>query len=156
MEPISMALLGALAGGLGGEAGKQAWNGLGALVRRPFRRTDGSPVVTLGETELAMLQADADDLERRHALSSTLAVRAALDPAFGADLRHWHEEAKAVDLSRTGDGEVTNTILGGTFHAQVHQGRDFTGTTVNVAPSVSAPPASRTPETASDPVPPQD
>jgi hypothetical protein len=33
LEPISMGLLAALAGGAGGELGRQAWAGLSALVR---------------------------------------------------------------------------------------------------------------------------
>ncbi|MFI8368293.1 hypothetical protein [Streptomyces sp. NPDC085466] len=40
MDPITAGALAALAGGIGAEAGREAWLGLGlaALVRRPFRR----------------------------------------------------------------------------------------------------------------------
>ncbi|MDX6758755.1 hypothetical protein SIN09_04685 [Streptomyces sp. F8] len=38
MDPVSVGLLVALAGGVAGEVGRQAWAGLGALVRRPFGR----------------------------------------------------------------------------------------------------------------------
>lgn len=57
MDPISVALLGALAGGAGGELGGQAWTGLTALVRRPFTRGQDesaqAPAVSSGETELS-------------------------------------------------------------------------------------------------------
>ncbi|MEV7939955.1 hypothetical protein AB0O82_27950 [Kitasatospora sp. NPDC088264] len=140
-----MVLLAALAGGAGGEAGKQVWAGLSALVRRPFQRTDGVPAVSSGEAELAALE-QAPDPEHAGALSTALAVRAALDSQFRTGLQQWHEQARVV---RTGDGEVTSTISGGTFHAPVLQGRDFSGISF---PTASPPPhpASGTGTTASD------
>lgn len=42
MEPVSVGLLAALAGGAGGELGRQVWAALSALVRRPFRRDEGA------------------------------------------------------------------------------------------------------------------
>ncbi|MEU2394642.1 hypothetical protein [Streptomyces sp. NPDC007369] len=131
-----MVLLAALAGGAGGEAGKQAWSGLGALVRRPFQRADGVPAVSSGEAELAALE-EAPGPERANALSTALAVRAALDAQFRTGLQQWHEQARVV---RTGDGEVTSTISGGTFHAPVVQGRDFSGVSFAAAPPPPPPP----------------
>ncbi|MFD7630733.1 hypothetical protein ACFV7Q_32725 [Streptomyces sp. NPDC059851] len=125
-----MVLLAALAGGAGGEAGKQAWSGLSALVRRPLHRADGVPAVSSGEAELAALE-EAPGPERANALSTALAVRATLDAPFRTGLQQWHDQARVV---RTGDGEVTSTISGGTFHAPVVQGRDFSGVSFATAP----------------------
>jgi hypothetical protein len=128
VDPISVALLAALAGGAGGEMGRQAWAGLSSLVRRPFLRaqgdSSGAPAVSSGAAELARLEEDPDDPERAHALSTALAVRAVLDADFHTGLRQWHEQAKLV---RTGEGEVHNTISGGVQHGPVLQGRDFSG-----------------------------
>ncbi|MEU9405826.1 hypothetical protein AB0E08_08980 [Streptomyces sp. NPDC048281] len=138
MDPVSVGLLAALAGGAGGEAGRQVWAGLGALVRRPFRRGDGggqAPAVSTGQAELVSLAADPGDQGRAQALSTTLAVRAAVDEDFRARLAAWQEEAELV---RTGDGAVTNTVSGGTQNGPVVQGRDFTNLTFTTPP----PPAS--------------
>ncbi|MFF0416419.1 hypothetical protein ACFYUY_39065 [Kitasatospora sp. NPDC004745] len=139
VEPISMVLLAALAGGAGGEAGKQAFASLGALVRRPFQRSDGMPAVSSGEAELVALERSTAP-ENVHALGTALAVRAALDPEFRTGLQQWHDRAKLV---RTGDGGVANTVSGGTFHAPVQQGRDFSGTSFPATPP--APPAEPAP-----------
>ncbi|MET8454399.1 hypothetical protein [Streptomyces sp. NPDC005209] len=128
MDPISVALLGALAGGAGGELGRQAWAGLTTLVRRPFTRGQDesaqAPAISSGETELVRLREAPGDAARAHALSTALAVRAAVDAGFSSGLQQWHEQAKLV---RTGDGDVHNTISGGTQYAPVLQGRDFSG-----------------------------
>jgi hypothetical protein len=65
-----------------------------------------------------------------------LAVRAAVDTEFSAGLRQWHEQAKLV---RTGDGDVHNTISGGTQYGPVLQGRDFSG--LSFTTSAPPPPA---------------
>ncbi|MFF3612757.1 hypothetical protein [Streptomyces sp. NPDC002580] len=125
MDPVSVGLLAALAGGAGGEVGQQAWAGLSALVRRrPFHRDSGgqTPTVSSGEAELVHLAADPDDQSRAQALSTALAVRAAVDGDFRTQLAVWLEQAKLV---RTGDGAVTNTISGGAQSGPVLQGRDF-------------------------------
>ncbi|MFD3622848.1 hypothetical protein ACFWWT_48685 [Streptomyces sp. NPDC058676] len=149
MDPISVALLAALAGGAGGEIGRQAWAGLSALVRRPFRRGQDEspdvPAVSSGETELAELEEAPADPARAQALSTALAVRATLDTDFHSGLQRWHEQAKLV---RTGDGEVHNTISGGTFHGPALQGRDFSNvsfTTPHLPPPAA--PGSGTPPT---------
>ncbi|MEU5342297.1 hypothetical protein AB0H18_15905 [Streptomyces sp. NPDC020766] len=130
MDPVSLGLLAALAGGAGGELGREAWAGLTALVRRPFRRGDDStapvPAVSSGEPELARLAQDPDDQSGAHALSTALAVRAALDSDFHTALVAWLRQAEAV---RTEEGAVHNTISGGIQHGPVLQGRDFSGLT---------------------------
>jgi len=129
MDPVSVGLLASLAGGAGGEVGRQVWTGLTALVRRPFHRgDDGSGGPGPGEDELARLQQAPGDGTRAHALSTALAVRAALDPDFATALAAWHQQAKLV---RTGDGTVNNAISGGSYYAPVLQGRDFPDTTFN-------------------------
>ncbi|MFE9636993.1 hypothetical protein [Streptomyces sp. NPDC006463] len=148
MDPISVAVLVALAGGAGGEVGKQAWAGLSALVRRPFRHGQGespeAPVVGSGEAELARLEQAPDDPTRAQALSDTLAARAAADPDFSAGLqRWWHEQ---VTLVRTGDGNVDNEISGGTFHAPVIQSRDPNISFSNPPPPPSTPGTGTPPE----------
>ncbi|MEV5957013.1 hypothetical protein AB0M11_25145 [Streptomyces sp. NPDC051987] len=137
MDPVSIGLLAALAGGAGGEIGRQSWAGLSALVRRPLRHQDNGQdgAVSSGETELAGLARAPGDAARAQALSTALAVRAALDPDFRTDLRRWHEEAQRV---HTG-GEVHNEISGGTFHGPVQQGRDFSGLALTSPPPAPGP-----------------
>lgn len=134
-----MLLLAALAGGAGGEAGKQAWSALSTLVRRPFQRTEATSTVSSGEAELAALE-QVPGPEQANALSTALAVRAVLDPQFYTSLQQWHDQAKLV---RTGDAEVTNTINNSTFHAPVLQGRDISGVSI-AATHPAAPPATST------------
>ncbi|MFJ9896099.1 hypothetical protein ACIQPR_22550 [Streptomyces sp. NPDC091280] len=130
MDPVSVGLLAALAGGAGGELGRQMWTGLTVLVRRPLRRGDGGSGGPLpGEDELTRLQQAPGDGTRAHALSTALAVRAALDTEFATALAAWHEQARLV---RIGGGSVNNTISGGSYYAPVLQGRDFQGATFNV------------------------
>ncbi|MFF4972692.1 hypothetical protein [Streptomyces sp. NPDC001083] len=144
MDPVSVGLLVALAGGAGGEVGRQVWAGLGALVRRPFRR-DGSgqaPAVSSGEAELVRLAAEPGDQGRAQALSTALAVRAVVDEDFRTHLGAWQEQAKLV---RTGDGAVTSTISGGTQNGPVLQGRDFSNLTFTAPPPPPPPSSSGTP-----------
>jgi hypothetical protein len=128
MDPISVALLAAWAGGLGGEAGRQAWDGLVTLVRRPFRHggtesdAEEAPSASSGESELVALARTPEDGARAHALSTALAVRAALDADFRRGLEDWWEQAR-----RTADTGVSNHVSGGTFHAPVIQARDISG-----------------------------
>ncbi|MEU6071444.1 hypothetical protein ABZ864_45170 [Streptomyces sp. NPDC047082] len=141
MDPVSVALLGALAGGMGGEAGRQAWAGLTALMGRPFQRGDADgPAASSGEAELVALQEAPADQARAQALSAALAVRAALDAGFRGGLEGWHAQAPLV---RTGDGTVSNSISGGTFHGPQFQGRDYSGlsfTTMSPPPPAAPPP----------------
>lgn len=133
MDPVSVGLLVALAGGAGGEVGRQAWAGLSTLVRRPFRRDGGeqASAVSSGEVELVRLAEEPGDQGRAQALSTALAVRGALDEDFRTGLAAWQEQAKLV---RTGDGAVTSTVSGGTQHGPVVQGRDFSHLTFTATP----------------------
>ncbi|QFZ72918.1 hypothetical protein GFH48_06225 [Streptomyces fagopyri] len=134
MDPVSVGLLAALAGGAGGEVGRQAWAGLSALVRRPVRRDGGGRIPAAsssGEGELVRLAENPADQGRAQALSTVLAVRAALDEDFRSGLLAWQEQARLV---RTGDGTVTNNVSGGAQHGPVVQGRDFTNLTFTSPP----------------------
>jgi hypothetical protein len=135
MDPISVALLAALAGGLGGEAGQQAWQGLVALVRRPFRHAEE---VSSGEPELTALTQAPDDSARAHALSTALAVRAALDADFRQTLEEWRQLARRAAEQA---GGVNNRIEGGSYQGPVIQGRDISGNTFTNPPLPPTPPA---------------
>lgn len=141
-----MALLAALAGGAGGEAGRQAWAGLSSLVRRPFgrsRNTD-APAASSGEAELAQLAEAPDDTARAQALSTALAVRATLDADFQASLRRWCASAELL-----GTGDIHNEIKGGRFAGPVLQGRDFSSISFTTPPSPQVDPDTDTPTSSS-------
>ncbi|PZT72730.1 MULTISPECIES: hypothetical protein [unclassified Streptomyces] len=134
MDAITAAALTAMAGSVGGDAGRQAWQGLTALVRRPFRRAspeDGDSAtdsgISSGEREPAELERDPADPLRAQALATALGVRAALDGEFRALLDTWWREAR----SGTG-GDVSNNVSGGTHNAPLLQGRDFSQITFNL------------------------
>ncbi|MCP9958566.1 hypothetical protein [Streptomyces sudanensis] len=142
MDPITAAALAALAGGLGGEAGRQAWQGLTALVRRPFGRAatqetqvSGTPQVSTGELEVAALEEDPADLMRAQALATALGVRAALDGEFRVLLDEWWQQAQVSSSS----GDVHNSISGGTQNGPVLQGRDFASLTFNMPRTTDSP-----------------
>ncbi|GAA1908410.1 hypothetical protein GCM10009716_17940 [Streptomyces sodiiphilus] len=139
MDPISEGLLAALAGGAGGELGEQVWASLGALIKRPFRRTgaeagEGEP--SSGEAELVALEEAPSDPARELMLRRVLAERATADPGFRNDLEEWLSAARQV---RIAEGAVSNSITGGTFSGAVVQGRDFSSITFS-APPAPAPP----------------
>lgn len=131
MDPVSVGMLAALAGGAGGELGRQAWATLSELVCRPFSRHAGA--VATGEAELVSLSEAPGEPARAEALSRALATRAAADPDFAAALASWRRQVPTL-----AEGSVTNTISGGTQYGPVVQGRDFSGITFNNPP---APPA---------------
>ncbi len=145
-----MALLVALAGGAGGEIGRGAWAGLVRLVRSPFRRDgdgDGAGGGS-GEAELARLAEEPEDEARAQALSTALAVRAALDAEFRAGLRAWQEDLPP--LPDSGGGSVVNSVSGGVQYGPVVQGRDFSGLTFHAPPPpppAQPPPAQPPPPT---------
>lgn len=93
MEPIPAAMLGAIAGGAGGDNGREAWAALCDLVRQPFRRSG-----TSGDAALSTLDRYPDDPRRAEALSQVLAARAHMDPEFAAALVGWKEFADKVCL----------------------------------------------------------
>jgi len=128
MDPVSTGVLLALAGGAGGEVGRQAWAGLSALVRRPFRRDvpAGEPAEVVepagsGEAELAALERGPADQGRAQKVAAVLAARAAVDRGFAARLPSWWGRARVLPI---GEGDVSNKISGGVFFGIVIQGRD--------------------------------
>ncbi|MEU6662529.1 hypothetical protein [Streptomyces sp. NPDC046821] len=131
MDPITAAALAALAGSLGSEAGRQTWQGLTALVRRPFQRRseeDGAePQVSSGELEVADLEGAPADPMRAQALATALGVRAALDGEFRARLDEWWREAQAGAAG----GDVHNIVGGNAQVGTLVQGRDFSNLTFN-------------------------
>lgn len=145
VDPVSVGLLVALAGGAGGELGHQVWAALGALVRRPLRHLGGGgdapevPEMGSGAAEVAALEQAPADEQRGAALSAVLARRAAEDADFAAALDGWRQQADRVPFV----SEVHNRISGGTFHQPVLQGRDFSGLTFGapLAPATPPPPA---------------
>ncbi|MEU5977483.1 hypothetical protein [Streptomyces sp. NPDC047315] len=137
MDPITAATLAALAGGLGSEAGRQVWQSLTAIVRRPFGRgagEGGAAQVSSGEVEVAALQGDPTDPVRAQALATALGVRAALDGEFRVLLEEWRRQAEPV-----AGGDVYNSITGGTQTGTVVQGRDFTSLTFQAPRDPDAP-----------------
>ncbi|WP_324606057.1 hypothetical protein [Streptomyces sp. 351MFTsu5.1] len=85
-----------------------------------------------GEAELVALAQAPTDGHRAHALSTALAVRAALDADFRRALEDWWEQAR-----RTAATGVSNHISGGTFHAPVVQARDISGGSFQGPPATS-------------------
>ncbi|WP_432106038.1 hypothetical protein [Streptomyces sp. bgisy091] len=137
MDPITAAALAALAGALGSEAGRQTWQGLTELVRRPFRHSaaqgaeqDGSPQISSGELEVTALEANPADPVPAQALATALGVRAALDREFRTLLDEWWQHAQT-----SSGAEVHNSISGGTQNGPVLQGHDFSSLTFNLPPA---------------------
>ncbi|MFB7916155.1 hypothetical protein [Streptomyces sp. NPDC056061] len=120
MDPIAPELLMALAGGTAGAAGEQMWTTLRNLVRR--RSSDREP----HDDEFTALAGAADSAERATALAEALALRARQDPAFAEALAAWRREAEALEGTRTGAGDVSNAVSGGT-QGTVVQARDVHG-----------------------------
>lgn len=117
MEPVSAALLAALAGGAASAAGQQAWEALRALVLRPFRHG------ATGSDEVAALAAAPHDAARAELLGVVLAARAARDPEFAQALEAWSRAAEQAAERAAG---VRNSVSGGTQSAVV-QARDIHG-----------------------------
>jgi hypothetical protein len=137
MDPVSVgALLAAIAGGAGGALGSQVWEGLSALVRRPFRPRhgtgNGTAPLTDGSTELAALQHAPADEQRAVALAEVLIARADADSGFRDALQAWWDQASRVSIS----GDAINTVSGGTQRGPVLQGRDFSGLTFMDRPGI--------------------
>lgn len=92
------------------EAGKQAWQGLVALIRKARRQPDA--VVEPTETEA-------------ETLAATLVEAAERDPEFAAELRGWVELVGAI---AGGNDNVVNTISEGAhIKGNVIQARDIGG-----------------------------
>jgi hypothetical protein len=141
MDPVTLgAVLLAVISGASSELGTQLWTGVGALIRRPLRpraltgQTAAPP--PMGDAELAALEQDPASRLRARALAEVLITRADTDAEFLHELRSWWEQARTLHL---GDGNITNTISGGTQHGPVLQGRDFGDITFGTAPDRKSP-----------------
>ncbi|MEV6199590.1 hypothetical protein AB0M64_06420 [Streptomyces sp. NPDC051771] len=140
MDPITAAALAALAGSIGSEAGRNAWLGLTALVRRPFRRNaaleeaqeEGALAVSSGEVEVAALEGAPADPGHAQALATALHVRAALDGEFRALLDEWWRQ------TRTQSGGNVQNNIGGTVHGTAVQGRDHSNFTFHMTRTTGA------------------
>jgi hypothetical protein len=128
VDPVTVgAVLLAIVSGAAGEAGSRLWAGVSALVRRPFRHRgpdDSAISLRSGDAELKALEEAPSDQARARALAEVLVARGDADADFGRGLQEWWAQASQV---RTGEGNVTNTISGGTQNGPVLQGRDFNG-----------------------------
>ena len=136
MDPVTIgAVVLAIVSGAAGEAGGRLWDGLVSLVRRPFRNSAGSPATLVvrpsGQAEMAALERAPSDERRAVALGQALLGRAEVDVAFQRELESWWAQASQV---QTGQGNVINTISGGTLHGPALQGRDFNELTFNASP----------------------
>jgi hypothetical protein len=144
MDPVTIgAVLLAIASGASGEVGKQLWDGLVALVRRPLhRRSDeraAAELVPTGGAQLTAFQQARGDRDKAVALAEALVDRSGADAEFRQALESWWRQAEPI---RAGTGNVTNTITGGTQHGPVLQARTVTGviTLSTAAPPPAVPP----------------
>ncbi|MEU5611113.1 hypothetical protein ACI2L4_35545 [Streptomyces sparsogenes] len=140
MDPLTagalIAAVNAAVSGAGGEAGRRALDGLGALARRVLRRgaTDpgADPAGDPGADPAADPTADAepvtipyDDPERLRRLAELLVERARQDPELGRDLAAWLNRYGAPAEEH---GTVHNSVSDGArITGPVIQGRDFHG-----------------------------
>ncbi|WP_228991900.1 hypothetical protein [Streptomyces sp. DH8] len=140
MEPISAVVLAALAGGLAGEAGRDAWTALAELVRRPFQRgradeqADGAETGS-AEAELLRLAEAPANPERAQQLSTALAVRSALDSDFRAHLNEWVPRARRAHEAAQRQTGVTNVFSAQEQNAPVFQARDIHNLTIPYGPT---------------------
>ncbi|PRY02583.1 hypothetical protein [Allonocardiopsis opalescens] len=115
----------AAAGGVAGEAAKQAWTALTGLVRRAFGER-GTETVALEAVAEQAAGGAVDEVAVRR-LAMLLQLQAEADPAFGRELDAW-VRGDARPLLRTGDGDVANTIeRGARIGGSVVQARDIHG-----------------------------
>jgi len=140
MDPVTVgAVLLAVVSGAAEELGSRLWDGVVALVRRPFRKAAadqaGAAAIPGGEAELAALERAPGDEGRAVALAEVLLARARADAEFGQVLQAWWVQAEPV---RAGLGDVANTVSGGTQQVVV-QGRDFSNLTIGVPPAAPPP-----------------
>ncbi|MFE2864865.1 hypothetical protein [Embleya sp. NPDC059259] len=138
MDPITIAMLAALAGGVGGEVGRQAWASLSALVRRHPVRTppDAAPPTfgveggaPVGVGEITALEAAPANHVAAERLERVLRERAVVDAGFEHALRVWsaqlsgglavHPEA-AAELQRAVDAHAEVGAVGRVSYAGDH------------------------------------
>jgi hypothetical protein len=134
MDPVTIgAVLLAIVSGAAGGLGGTLWDGVVALVRRPFHRKDapdgdavGTAMVPGGAAQLAALQQAPGDQHKAIELAEVLLARSGSDREFRQALESWWDQAEPI---RASIGNVTNTISGGTQQGPVLQGRDFSNIT---------------------------
>jgi tetratricopeptide (TPR) repeat protein len=144
VDPVTIgAVLLAIISGAGEGLGGKLWEGVTALIRRPFRGRvatsgggTGTVVVPAGNAELAAFQQAPGDQQKAVALAEALLARAGADPKFRQALEGWWIQAEPI---RAGIGNVTNTISGGAQQGPVLQGRDFSDITFGAPPPASPP-----------------
>ena len=139
MDPVTIgAVLLAIVSGAGGGLGSQLWAGVSALVRRLFHRQaadeETAASVPSGEAELAALERAPSD--KGGPSRWRRCWWRGLGPMRSSAGR-WRAGGSRPSLMRTGEGNVTNTISGGTQYGPVLQGRDFAGLT-SVPPRLTA------------------
>ena len=147
MDPVTIgAVLLAVASGAGEGLGKQLWDGVVALVRRPFHRktaTSGdvatAELVPAGDAQLTAFQQAPGDRDKAIALAEALLARSGADDEFRLALEGWWRQAEPI---RASIGDVTNTISGGTQQGPVLQGRDFSNITFGATPASPPTPSS--------------
>lgn len=147
MDPVTIgAVLVAIASGAGEGLGKQLWDGVVALVRRPFRRkTDingnvvTAELVSVGDAQLATFQQAPADQNKAIALAEALLARSGDDAEFRQALESWWRQAEPI---RASTENIANTISGGTQHGPVLQGRNFSNITFGAAPATPPVPPS--------------
>lgn len=125
MDPVSAALVLAVAGGAGGAVGDQAWRGLVALVHRspaPGSPAPAAAVPATGGAPLDRLRRRPDDAQAAAELAESLGSLAARDDAFRAALDAWRTGAERLyPGTGPGPGVTYNSVTGGTFHGPVIQ-----------------------------------
>ncbi|MFF7977245.1 hypothetical protein [Streptomyces sp. NPDC007905] len=126
MEPISLAILAAVASGAGGEFGKYLLEQLTSLVRRPTREQPA------GTVELERLQLRPIDRERAQQLRTVLEERANQDSEFRCALEAWANTA--AQHADTLFGDVQNELSGGTVNGYLLQGKNFSNLSFGYTP----------------------
>lgn len=160
MDPVTLGLLAAVAGGTGGEIGRDAWAALRALVQRSRPSRHQAPGVAHpddeasntavapdpGEDAMDALEAQADDPALARRLLDILASRAAAEPDFEAALALW---ARGAASGVAAEGVVHNQVSGGVQYGPVLQGREFSGISFTV--TTPSPPPAPAPDEGSTP-----
>lgn len=123
MDPVSVELLLAIAGGAAGAAGTGAWQGLVALVKRPFVHTPEDEEATAALDALAALQQESGDRVAAGKLASVLQARAGVDAGFRDAVQTWLD--RAYEELSGNSGNTHSEISGGTQHGHLLMGRDF-------------------------------
>jgi hypothetical protein len=138
MDPVSVELLLAVVGGVAGAAGTEAWQGLVALVRRPFAHSpENEDTAALGLDALAALQQESGNWVAAAELAAVLQARAEVDASFGDAMQAWLHQAH--EAFPTSAGDTRNEITGGRQHGHVLMGRDFSSITISDSATAAHP-----------------